>query len=58
MNPFAIIFRAPFVFLEAAWQILLMLVEAVLLGYALARLLVILLMLGGRVLRNLYRRWF
>ena len=58
MNPFVVIFRAPFVMLEGVWQILLMLVEAVLLGYALAKLLVILLMLGGRVLRNAYRRWF
>uniref|UniRef100_UPI0039F697B3 hypothetical protein n=1 Tax=Sulfuriferula sp. GW6 TaxID=3345112 RepID=UPI0039F697B3 len=58
MNPFVIIFRAPFVMLEATWQILWMLVEAVLLGYALAKLLVVALMLAGRVVRNAYRRWF
>lgn len=58
MNPFVIIFRAPFIMLEATWQILLMLVEAVLLGYALAKLLIVVLMLAGRVVRNAYRRWF
>lgn len=58
MNPFVVIFRAPFVILEAIWQILRMLVEVVLLGYALAKPLVVALMLAGRVVRNAYRRWF
>ena len=52
MNPFVIIFRAPFVMLEATWQFQLMLVEAVLLGYALAKLFVMLLMLAWRVARS------
>lgn len=58
MNPFAVMFRVPFVVVEAAWQILLMLFQALLLGFALARVLAAALMLAGRVARNAYRRWF
>lgn len=56
MNPFVVMFRAPFIVLETGWQIMLMLIQAALLGYALARVLVALLMLAGRIARNAYYR--
>lgn len=58
MNPFAIIFRSTFVMLEASWQIVLMLVEFVLLAFALVKVFIAFVLLVGRVVRNAYRRWF
>lgn len=57
MKFFAALFNAPFVVLESAWQIVLMLVQAVLLTWALAKLAIIIVKLLGRVVRNAYYRW-
>ena len=57
MNPFVALFRAPFIVLELSWQIVRMLVQAVLLAWALAKLAVVIVQYLGRVLRNAYYRW-
>lgn len=57
MKLFAALFNAPFVVLASAWQIVLMLVQAVLLAWALGKLAIVIVMFLGRVLRNTYYRW-
>lgn len=44
--------------LGATWQIVLMLIQALGLAWALGKLATILVRLGGRMLRNAYTRWF
>ena len=57
MNPFAVMFRAPFVVLELTWQIVQMLVQIGKLAWALVQLAGVIVKLLGRVVRNAYYRW-